>query len=109
MHGGSDAAAGERDRRATVLRNHDRLPAVAAAHASGDEAHALGERNAAFAGADNLAACFQGVERGDELGAGCAEAIGQTVDDEVLALRAVQAVEDFLLDVGARAQTNTGG
>jgi hypothetical protein len=109
VHGRPDAAAGKRDRRAAVLGDHDRLAAIAAAHAAGDHAHALGERDAAFTRADDLAACFQGVERGDELGAGRAETIGQTVDDEVLTLRAVQAVEDFLLDVGARAQTNTGG
>jgi hypothetical protein len=109
MHGGSDAAAGKRDWRAAVLGDHQRLAAVAAAHAARDQAHALGERDAALARADDLTACFQGVERRDELGTRRPEAVGQTVDDEVLSLRAVEAVEDLLLDVGGRAQTNTGG
>jgi hypothetical protein len=109
VHGGADAAAGERDGRAAVLGDHDGLSTVAAAHAAGEEAHALGESDAAFARAHDLATRFQRVERGGEIGARCAETVGQAVDDEVLALRAVESLEDLFLDAGARAQTNTGG
>jgi len=109
VHGGTDAAAGERDRRAAVFGDDERCAAVAAAHAPGDEPHALGERDPSFAGANDLPTRLQSIDCSEEIGTRNVEAVGQAVDDEVLALRAVQTVEELVLEVDARAQTNTGG
>jgi hypothetical protein len=117
VHGGSERPGRERDRRTAVVGEDHGATAAPGLHATGHAAEALGKRHAALAGADDLAARFEIGERRFYIAGAGVDALGETVDEEVLALDPMERCKDALRELAGGValvtapggQTNTGG